>query len=162
VRRTGTAVACGAVGAGAIGTAISMAAAPCGGCYNHNCDPSGPYPVDGGVLAPSANGQIEWSSGPNAGPWLDFPGQRSYIFNYPVAFASPPDLGCRVSADADKPQDNFVLCGGNLVQFFDAGTTSVGVFNPSCADYGLILTATGVPATADGGLGVSGQDSGSE
>jgi hypothetical protein len=77
-----------------------------------------------------------------------------------------------VSADVNHPQNNFVECGGNLVQFVgnvpsDAGiesadapnagidgasATNAGVYrsivvvNPGCAEYGLQVLARGIPA----------------
>ena len=149
--------------------AFSAAAAAAAGCTTHQCDASGPYdfpPTDGGSnggvvprVAPLGNdGQIQWESSPFDGPWLDFPGQRTYRILFTQPFASPPELTFYIAAAPDDAQANFVVGGANLAQFSELTAAGVNVFNPSCAEYGLRVVATGLAATAvdagqdDGGL----------
>ena len=156
------AAARGAQRAGAIVAALSATVVLAGGCYTHNCDPSdvtlgnGAAQSEGGdgqfqpVTTRLPDGEIEWSSSPVAGPWLDFPGQRTYTLFFSQPFASAPDVDCQVAADAGNPQNNFVPCG-SIAQFSQLTMTSVVVFNPTCAGYGLRVLARGLPASFDGG-----------
>ncbi|HXN34370.1 MAG TPA: hypothetical protein VN894_21055 [Polyangiaceae bacterium] len=186
-----TAIACGALSAGAVGAALWMAAAAATGCYTHQCDPSsfvvtvGPAsaceggvfcdgpdagslviaePDGSGVMPLGADGQIRWQSTPFDGPWLEFPGQRTYTINFPQPFASPPEIALYLAADPADAEANFVVGGGNLAQLSALTSASVQVFNPSCARYGLRVVATGLAATAadgrdgDGGGGGGLQD----
>jgi hypothetical protein len=147
----------GAIRALKFGVAFSAATAAAG-CTTHQCDASGPFDFPATDASADAavvprvtllgDGQIRWESSPFDGPWLDFPGQRTYTIRFPLPFASPPEIAFYIAADAAAAQANFVVGGANLAQFSELTVTGVSVFNPSCADYGLRVVATGLAATA--------------
>lgn len=107
---------------------------------------------------------IVWESSPTAGPWLDFPGQRTYEFKWRAAFESAiagSPMASRFSApgslqafvdqlpypyethpwvatgEADKPDGTFVEAAGQLAYMNYAGNDQLNVFNATCADYSL-------------------------
>ena len=165
--------ALGALRAGAIVATLSSISLLASGCYTHNCDPScvsnGPLTQCPGGGQPQStmtldsvttalpDGEIEWSSSPVAGPWLDFPGMRTYVLYFSQPFATAPNtLDCQIATDAKDPQgtqsdaDTFVPCG-SIAQFSQLTATSVVVKNPTCAGYGLRVFARDLPASFDGG-----------
>jgi hypothetical protein len=148
----------------AVVLALSVAAVAAGtGCTTHQCDPNtvvlgGPEAgvIDGSSLETIAGTDlVVWRSSQDDGTWLDFPGQRTYVLIYSEPFACPPELHSFVAADLNDAQGNFVENGGSLVEYFGNVRNPVtqlydriGVFNPSCAEYGLLVTATGIPASS--------------
>jgi hypothetical protein len=142
-------MACGVGGATAVTLALAV---PATGCTTHQCDLStvelggGSAPL--GTVTPLPDGEIKWESNPMEGPWLDFPGERTYVLHYAQAFATAPEPFCQVSSDLTNGQNNFVSCGGNLAIFMDATTTGVTVLNPTCAEVGLRVFVQGFPAAS--------------
>ena len=124
---------------------------------------------------------IVWESSPFRGPWLDFPGQRTYELKWRTAFESaiaaspmasrfsapgslqafvdqlpyPYDTNASVATgEADKPDGTFVEAAGQLAYMNYAGNDQLNVFNATCADYSLrvvVRVFLGPPETADAG-----------
>ncbi len=123
------------------------------GCNTHQCDPSTVVITQdtwdaGGVTALGEDGLVQWQSNPIDGPWLDFPGQRTYTVYFPQPFASPPEISIEIAADLSDAQSNFVVGPGNLAQLSAPTRQSITILNPSCAEYGLRVVATGLRAPA--------------
>jgi hypothetical protein len=142
------------------------------GCQTHDCDPeficidgSGSgidCTAEGGVVAgqvatpiagyttsvtsiPTLGGGTElvWDTSSLDGPWLDYPGNQTYIINFPPGLAghlptAPPDP--LVSADNPgdaSPHQNFIAGPAYLVEFTNVTPYQMTVHNPTCAHYSL-------------------------
>jgi len=139
----------------ALCVALTTATTPVTGCTTHQCDQS--CLVIGGSASPNCpvtdagdprgytdgGDLVWWQSSAQDEPWLDFPGQRTYVITYPQPFACPPMTSYQITADASHPQDaGWINGGADLAQFSYASATGITVFNPSCATYGLRIVAT--------------------
>jgi hypothetical protein len=153
----------------ALCVAIAITAVVPIGCTTHQCDPSclvlggsnGPNcPVsDAGNSTSHVEGeQLVWESNAQDGPWLHFPGQRTYVITYPQPFACrPPEVSYQIATDVDHPQNGYVNGGAYLAQLSDASINGIVVTNPSCAggkltsesvEWGLRVVAKGVPGSS--------------
>jgi hypothetical protein len=136
--------------------ALALASAQ---CETHQCDTStiayggadaGQPP--GSSLQTTAGGLMIWSSSPNEGPWLDFPGNRTFVFTYPQPFACAPPIPVpELAAHFDDPISSAIGEGAGLSPFMenvpdDAGLyRSIAITNSTCGDYGLNLIMIGTP-----------------
>jgi hypothetical protein len=114
-----------------------------------DCTPStrGDTPIPGYNTTVDVNGStLTWASSATNGPWLDFPGSRTYIINLPAPLAGHPSLAPpAVWVSADNPEDggphgNFISGAGYLGEQMGNGCyQQVTVFNGSCARYSLLI-----------------------
>jgi hypothetical protein len=133
-----------------------------GGALNANCaagnpDSAGnPRPI--GAVS-QKDGDLVWESSSMSGPWLDFPGGRTYIFFWPPAFAglTPYELHAYVSTSQNGADSQFVVDPGYVSTFSGANGLGVTVFNGACAEYFLRVEARASPpsVTMFGGQGPS-------
>jgi hypothetical protein len=148
-------------------------------CETHQCDTSvvamggDAGPIMGSTLQMIGD-QMIWRSSPNEGPWLDFLGNRTFVFTYPEPFACEvPAATVYLAGDPKKPNASFISGGAGLAPLMqnlpDEGGLYRGITitNSTCAPYGLQLVVTGTPVGApclvqifDAGEGGSGQVAG--
>jgi hypothetical protein len=152
----------GAASLGAMGTA------PAGlGCQTHECDPvfacisgsglmtfvsqasdcTSSTPGDASIPGYNTNVVVSgdlliWDTSPVNGPWLDYPGNRTYIINFPPGLAGNTVLNYSAWIAADNPQDgaphtSFVTGPGYVAQFQNTTPYQLTVLNGSCAGYSL-------------------------
>jgi hypothetical protein len=167
----------------ALGPALAIALRPgtpgAVGCTTHQCDPeivcidgngnsttvtdaglcgstTGGTPVAHYNLAVQLNGRaFTWTTTTLSGPWLDFPGNRTYVISLPQELI---DLGATLSTvptalvSADNPSDaaphmNLTNASGSLAEFENVTSTQFSVLNATCAGYSLLIEVSG---TLDG------------
>jgi hypothetical protein len=124
------------------------------------CTPSthGDTPIPGYNTTVDVNGStLTWASSATNGPWLDFPGSRTYIINLPAplaghSFLAPPAVWVSADNPGDaSPHGNFISGPGYLAeQTGDGCYQQVTVFNGSCARYSLLVEVQ-ADVTADAG-----------
>jgi len=156
--------------------ALAAGTATGGGCTTHQCDGDcvvldGPADPRCPAAAGGSSGgaprrawvdgtDIVWESSPPDGPWLDFPGQRTYWFEWETAFVqavkdspfaylasndqfwkllpNPHQIDAYV---ADGPLDGadtrFVLASGQLAEMSSPSNKQLNVTNAACAVYAL-------------------------
>jgi hypothetical protein len=143
-----------------------------GGCPLKNCDGSWVFlgntpdaaPPEGttyGAELPfeHAVDETTWESVPIDGTYLDFPGQRVYVFA-PFLDKTPSgqpftgpytNIVAYVSADPQPSLNgsNFTIASGNLAEVVGVTTGGFAVHNDTCAEYYLRVVAT--RAAPDGG-----------
>ena len=164
------------------------------GCTTHQCDadcvvigaaPDVEHCPGENTMVPGEarvdGNDIVWESSPQRGPWLDFPGERTYEFKWGAAFesaiaASP--MGSRFSAPGslhafvdqlpfpyethpyvatgqpDAQDSTFVEAAGQLAYMHYAGNDQLNVLNATCADYSLrveVRVSLEPAGTADAG-----------
>jgi len=156
---------------GAPGGALRVAGSASLGCQTHTCDPDfvcvdtsglmklvsqasdctpstrGDTPIPGYNTTVDVNGStLTWASSSTNGPWLDFPGSRTYIINLPPPLAGHPFLAPPATwISADNPGDasphgNFISGADYLAEQTGNGCyQQVTVFNGSCARYSLLV-----------------------
>lgn len=97
----------------------------------------------GDFVSDNGDEQIVWDTSSFLGPWLDFPGQRTYIIQYPPGFAGhvPTGVWPWVSSDNDAGVDvshsNWTPASGQLFEVTNTESTQLTVLNATCVDYGL-------------------------
>jgi hypothetical protein len=99
-----------------------------GGGYNTNVD------VNGNTLT--------WMTSSVTGPWLNFPGNRTYIINYPPPLGATPTLLPQACVSAELPaeaSDNFICGAAYLAEFKIVTNQQLIVNNASCAQYSLLI-----------------------
>jgi len=114
--------------------------------------------------------EIVWQSSPLEGPWLDFPGQRTYEIILPDAFAQadPGTFDFSVLVSYDNPQEldashaNFTPAAGQLVEFGNviptqvdaSGKVVISALNATCVDLSVrIVVRAELTGSADAGAG---------
>jgi hypothetical protein len=117
----------------------------------NDCTPStqGDTPIPGYstsvVSIPEGNGGAEmiWDTSLNMGPWLDYPGNRTYIINYPRSLSGnqPSAYFDWISSDnpveAGASHSNVISGGDYIAQFMNVGPDQLTVNNGTCARYSL-------------------------
>jgi hypothetical protein len=104
---------------------------------------------------------LVWESSSMTGPWLDFPGGRTYIFFWPPAFAgvTPYQITPMVSTMqyAQSPGAQSILGTGQVSVLSGINGLGITVYNDSCAEYFLRVEARAHPpsVTMFGGQGAS-------
>ncbi len=121
------------------------------GALRIDCTPEtqGDTPIPGyNTTVSVSGGTVTWDTSPLSGPWLDYPGNRTYVLNFPEALSqalaggtSQVNISACISADnpvdAGLPHMNFI-CGADYVAEFSNVTSSqLTVVNASCAGYSL-------------------------
>ncbi|HXX66329.1 MAG TPA: hypothetical protein VEK07_04055 [Polyangiaceae bacterium] len=156
---------------------VILATAPVAGCTTHQCDASTTTlgPDSGGTwnLSCDVGCSLTWRSGPFIGPWLPFPGNKTYTFEFPPL--PPLPAGAVVNASNISPNayvaltpptasgapENYAQTTGADLEYVGysyvgSTPTSLSVTNPSCADYSLYVTLTveiDLEEAVEGGLG---------
>jgi hypothetical protein len=134
------------------------------GCTTHQCDPSTvTIEADAGNagLVHQEGDTFVWESSTLDGPWLDFPGERTYVFNFPEPFmARQPETVIAYVASDHNAQSNFVIASGQLAEFSLAPNT-LTVLNATCAEYFLRVVAYASPPDA-GSRDAGGPDAGAD
>ncbi|HEY4014143.1 MAG TPA: hypothetical protein VGM06_12445 [Polyangiaceae bacterium] len=129
-------------------------------CETHQCDSStvvyggadaGQPP--GSSLQMTAGGQMIWQSSPNEGPWLDFLGDRTFVFTFPQPFACElPVPSVELSADVNNPVPSAIVGVAGLAPYSRLVTDDAGLYrgititSSTCGEYGLNVIVTGTPA----------------
>ncbi len=121
-------------------------------CTTHQCDTTtidlggDEQPTPGWALG---DGELVWQSSPAFGPWLPFPGGRTYVFALPplpplpsneqadLEAALPSPYVALVQGTADAAPANLTPATGELAQIENATPLSFSVVNPTCAQYYL-------------------------
>jgi hypothetical protein len=103
---------------------------------------------------------LTWTTSSLSGPWLDYPGNRTYIINFPPPFGTAAVLPPYPVLSADNPldaspHDNFISGLGYLGEFTNLTNQQVTVNNASCAHYFLLIEVT---AELSAEAGASGAD----
>jgi hypothetical protein len=125
------------------------AIATASGCYGRTCEPSlrtwGLEPGEGRMLDPDT-----WESNALDGPWLDFPGQRTWVFEMRDLGGRAPEKNilAYISA-AELGGSSFAVASGNLAELIAAGPGRLVVRNGVCADYFLRLVVEAAPNPPD-------------
>jgi hypothetical protein len=131
-------------------------------CETHQCDTSlivyggaDADPPPGSSVQMTTGGLMIWQSSPSEGPWLDFRGNRTFVFTFPQPFAcEPPMTVPNLSAGFLDPHSSYINGATGIAPFMgnapdDAGLyRSITITNSTCAEYGLNLVVTGTPAGA--------------
>lgn len=162
----------GAMQNGTIGilAAVVLTGTSAAGCTTHECDATTvTVPPDGGWsfgCDPGCN--LTWRSGPFIGPWLPFPGNRTYTFLLPPLPPLPPGavvnpqnispksyVALTTPIASGAPENYAETTGADLeyvgYTYVGSAPTSFSVTNPSCAQYSLNVTL-GVEVDFDGGI----------
>jgi hypothetical protein len=91
-------------------------------------------------------GGTTWESMPIDGDYLDFPGERTYIFNpFLDGFTGPyTNIIPYVSSDPQPAlnNSNFVIAAGNLAEVHGVNSGGFAIQNDSCAHYYLRVVVT--------------------
>ena len=143
-------------------------------CALSNCD-GDLFVLDGQSIAnhrqPPPNASMidanTWQSSPIDGPWIIYPGQRTYVFNINlgstvdrkpvdlIAYISPVKLDDRDTINKDfsdiPNSTQFGTASGNLAEFsnitfFPDHSFNVSVHNDTCADFLLRLVVRVAPS----------------
>ena len=154
----------------ALGVACLLAAssATTTACTTHACDsdyvntiPDGGSSGDLQMIGP---GTAMWESSPFEGTWLDFPGERTYFFEFPPYFNAlqPPETW--VATDPNPYANGnsgatLVPAAGQLTEINDGINGGFKVTNATCAEYYLYVSVFGTyqppppPAAGDAAVG---------
>jgi hypothetical protein len=130
--------------------------APVGGvaCTTHQCD--GDFQDFFGGRVVDAN---TYETNAIDEPWLDYPGQRSYLIHFPIDFGRPPlwtDTYVATDPNANAPGNQWAQTAGNLAEMGVASSTAIFVHNDTCADYYLRVVVHFPPVEAtDAGAGAT-------
>jgi hypothetical protein len=92
---------------------------------------------------PGGGSVTTWATSKDStGPWLDYPGQRTYIINYPASLSTQDPFFELAYVSADNPTDagtphaNFIA-GSDYLAEFSTKPGQLTVVNPTCAHYSL-------------------------
>jgi hypothetical protein len=162
------------------------------GCQTHQCDPDfacidgsglmkfvsqasdctpetqGDTPIAGyNTTVSVSGGTVTWDTSPLSGPWLNYPGNRTYILNFPEALSqalaggtSQANVSACISADnpgdAGVPHMNFICGAGYVAEFSNVTSNQLTVLNASCAGYSLRIEVQAQLASDAGTVGDAG------
>jgi hypothetical protein len=135
---------------------IVLVAASGGGtaCTTHQCDGgfqlyTGGHVVDANTYETNALDE----------PWLNYPGEQSYLIQYPD-FGRPPLTVIpyvAIDPNANAPNEQWTVASGNLTEISIASSTQVFVHNDTCAGYYLRVVVLFPPVEAiDAGTATDG------
>jgi hypothetical protein len=114
-------------------------------------------PVAGGGYNTNVNvngNTLTWMTSSVTGTWLNFPGNRTYIINFPPPFGATPTLLPVACVSAEVPaeaSDNFICGAAYLAEFTGWTNQQLIVNNASCAQYSLLIEVQADLPT-DGGV----------
>jgi hypothetical protein len=111
--------------------------------------------ITGGTKLPFYNldvqdfgGELVWTTSSLLGTWLDFPGQRTYVIQFPPGLAGHVPLALPLaSVSSDNTTDmapdashlNATLGSGQLAEITNVSATQLSILNDTCVDYGLFI-----------------------
>jgi hypothetical protein len=132
----------------ALWAVVVGAIATASGCYGRVCEPSvdtwGLEPGEGRMLDPDT-----WESNPLDGQWLDFPGQRTWVFEMRDLGGRLPEKPVVAYISASEfpaaTGSNFAIASGNLAELTFAGPGRLVVRSGVCADYFLRVVVEAAP-----------------
>jgi hypothetical protein len=109
---------------------------------------------------------LTWATSSLSGPWLEFPGNRTYIINFPPPLGAAPILPPYPLLSSDNPldaspHDNFISGPGYLAEFSNVTAQQLTVNNASCAHYYLLIEVT-ADLSAEAGASEAGASNGSD
>jgi hypothetical protein len=152
----------------AIPLLLALASGGTTACTTHQCD--GAFQdYFGGHVIDDGDGQLYETSALDE-PWLNFPGEQSYLIHYPD-FGRPPDWASAYVAtdpNANAADKQWVLAAGNLAEISIASSTQTYVLNATCSPYYLRVVVHFPPVEAtdagtDAGTGTdTGADTGTD
>ena len=107
----------------------------------------------------SASGyELVWETTPIVGPWLDFPGQRTYVIQYPPGLLGhlPTTVETYVSYDnpdssVDAPHMNVTMASGSLAELMNTTDTQLSVLNATCQPFSMRMVVRAQVGSADAG-----------
>ncbi len=109
---------------------------------------------------------LTWTTSSLSGPWLDYPGNRTYIINFPPPLGAASILTVYPLLSADNPLDasphqNFISGPGYLAEFKYVTNQQLTVNNASCAHYSLLIEVT-AELSAEAGVSAPGASNGTD
>lgn len=114
-------------------------AGPCGGAVGGTPSGYAPHLFDD-------QGELGWETASLDGPWLDYPGNRTWVIDFPPELQTgcpPSDVMPYISADnsgvPNASHSNWVNGAGQLDEYGSVSPTSISVTNATCAEYALRL-----------------------
>jgi hypothetical protein len=124
-----------------------------GGTLAHPGPGWAPIPGGGYNTNVNVNGNtLTWTTSPVDGRWLDFPGNMTYIINFPPPLGGVPVLPPLPFVSAEGPaeaSDNFIAGPAYLAEITNVTEQQMTVQNASCAHYSLLIEVQAdVPAEA--------------
>lgn len=117
--------------AAALGAAAALACAGCG-CGKEHGEPV--VWLDGNTVG------NQYESSPMAGPWLEFPGGRTYRLVHALGRV-PTEVTAYLSFEPNNPA-NFTTSAGNSALFKSVNDAYVDVYNDGCPDFYLRVIAS--------------------
>jgi hypothetical protein len=113
-----------------------------GGTLAHPRPGWAPIPGGGYNTIVHVNGNtLTWTTSSVDGRWLDFPGNREYIINFPPPLGTTPILPPLPFVSAEAPaeaSDNFIAGPAYLAEMSNTDQ-QLTVLNASCAEYSLLI-----------------------
>jgi hypothetical protein len=134
---------------------------------------AGPYNLHVSTNLSATGYEVVWETTPIVGPWLEVPGQRTYVIQYPPGLSGhlptsvevyvPNDNPAGSDADdgagsADLPHMNFTTASGSLAELMNTTTTQLSVMNATCAPYSMRLVVRAQVTASDAEPAESGAD----
>jgi hypothetical protein len=94
---------------------------------------AGPYNLQVSTNLSASGYEVVWETTPFVGPWLDFPGMRTYIIQFP------------------SPHMNFTTASGSLAELMNTTATQLSVLNATCAAYSMRMVVRAQVIAPDAG-----------
>ena len=132
---------------------------------------AGPYNLHVSTNLSASGYELVWETTPIVGPWLDFPGQRTYVIQFPPGLSGhlPTSVDVYVSSDnpspaadngdagadgnaLEAPHLNYTTASGSLAEFTDTTATQLSVLNATCAAYSMRMVVRAQVTALDAGF----------
>jgi hypothetical protein len=120
---------------------------------------AGPYNLQVSTNLSASGYEVVWETTPFVGPWLDFPGMRTYIIQFPSGLSGhlPTSVDVYVSSDnpdanaLEAPHMNFTTASGSLAELMNTTATQLSVLNATCAAYSMRMVVRAQVIAPDAG-----------
>jgi hypothetical protein len=130
---------------------------------------SGPYNLQVSTNLSATGYELVWETTPIVGPWLDFPGQRTYVVQYPPGLSGHLPTSVEVYVSSDNPDNpdggnasadataaaashaNYTTASGSLAEFTNTTATQLSVLNATCAGYSMRMVVRAQVTAFDAG-----------
>lgn len=120
---------------------------------------AGPYNLHVSTNLSASGYELVWETTPLVGPWLDFPGMRTYIIQFPSGLSGhlPTSVDVYVSSDnpdadaLDASHANYTTASGSLAEFTNTTETQLSVLNATCARYSMRMVVRAQVNALDAG-----------